>query len=94
MSTMNISVFDVLAETNKNSLNEIAHYIADRNAISRFYLLERRIKELKRMRPVVLTRRYAICLEQDILLLEAVQHRLGELAIAEARKAVNNGRSQ
>ena len=92
MNTLTVSVFDVLTESNRETLIEYANYIADKNAISEFYLLDRRIKELKKMAGHMMTRRAVLCIQQDILILEAIKHRQGELSIADARSAVHGGR--
>lgn len=93
MKTLLISVFDVLDVRSRDTLIEYANYIADRNAISHFYLLKRRIKELKRMCDVAPDKRTKLCWQQDVLLLQAIEYRLGVLELQKLKEVVNNGRA-
>lgn len=93
MKTLLISVFDILDMRSRDTLIEYANYIADRNAISHFYLLKRRIKELRRMCDIAPDYRTKLCWQQDVLLLQAIEYRLGMLELQKLKEAVTNGRT-
>lgn len=93
MSTLKITIFDVIDERSRETLIEYANYIADRNGLTHFYMLKRRIKELKRMCEVAPDRRHYFCWQQDVLLLQAIEYRLGVLELQKLKEAVTNGRA-
>lgn len=92
MSTLKILVSDVLSCNSRETLLEYASYIADVNSLSRFYLLTRRIKELRKMiAQGGVSVRVLLCWRQDMLLMEAIHHRLGELELSDIKRSLSDG---
>lgn len=83
--------FSIMHETNKATLTEIAQDSSHRCGLDSYYLLSRKIKELKRMIRTEKSTRSVLIWSYHLVILQSVDFRLSELELIEMKKVLSNG---
>ena len=91
---MKYTLSSLLIETNRETLNEAVAYTSRICSLDEYYLLSRKIKELRRMIRDVPDKKTKLIWSAHLLTLEAVALRLGQLELMGIKEALNNGRSK
>lgn len=88
---MKYTLSDVLEESNRETLLEVVADVSNRCALNEYYLLSRKIKELRNMVRIATNKKFKILWSYEVLVLEAVALRLGQLELATIKENLAHG---